>query len=99
MRIATVVGRVTLSVRHRSFKGERLLVVLPWGPRTAETGKDHDYSIVAYDDLGAGVGSTVGISESTEASRPFAEPTPVDAYCAVLIDTIFFQATDPHPAR
>ncbi len=97
MRIATVIGRVTLSVRHRSLKGERLLVVLPWGPKTAITGKDHDYSIVAYDELGAGVGSTVAVSESTEATRPFGEPTPVDAYCAALIDTLFYQAEDPRP--
>ena len=98
MRIATVIGRVTLSVRHRALKGERLLVVLPWGPRTAQTGKDHEYSIVTYDELGAGVGQTVGIAESTEATRPFAVPTPVDAYCAVLIDTLFHQAEDPRPA-
>ncbi|MSU69306.1 MAG: carbon dioxide concentrating mechanism protein CcmL [Opitutaceae bacterium] len=98
MRIATVIGRVTLSVRHRAFKGERLLVVLPWGPRTAQTGKDHEYSIVAYDDLGAGVGQNIGVSESAEAARPFKDPTPVDAYCALLIDTIFHQAEDPHSA-
>jgi len=95
MRIGFVIGRVTLSERHPSLKGERLLVVLPWGPRTPVTGKDHEYSIVAYDDLGAGVGQTVGICESTEATRPFTIPTPVDAYCAALIDTVFYQAEDP----
>ena len=30
MRMGTVVGRVTLSVRVGSYVGERLLVTLPW---------------------------------------------------------------------
>ncbi|HTB63517.1 MAG TPA: EutN/CcmL family microcompartment protein [Opitutales bacterium] len=98
MRLATVIGRVTLSVRHPSLKGERLLVALPWGPKTPQTGKDHDYSIVVYDQLGANVGQTVGVCESTEATRPFEKPTPVDAYCAALIDTVFYQPEDPRGA-
>jgi ethanolamine utilization protein EutN len=98
MRLATVIGRVTLSVRHPSLKGERLLVALPWGPKTPQTGADHDYSIVVYDQLGAGSGGTIGVCESTEATRPFEKPTPVDAYCAALIDTVFYQPEDPHRA-
>jgi ethanolamine utilization protein EutN len=95
MRLASVIGRVTLSERHPSLKGERLLLVLPWGPTTAATGGGHDFSIVAYDQLGAGLGQTVGICESAEATRPFQKPTPVDAYCAALIDDVFYQAADP----
>jgi microcompartment protein CcmK/EutM len=98
MRLATVIGRVTLGVRHPSLLGERLLVVLPWGPQTAATGEGHDYSIVAYDNLGAGVGQTIGVCESTEATRPFEKPTPIDAFCATLIDSVFYQADDPHQA-
>jgi ethanolamine utilization protein EutN len=70
-------------------------VALPWGPSTAATGKGHDYSIVVYDQLGAGVGQTIGVCESTEATRPFQKPTPIDAYCAALIDEVFHQAADP----
>jgi len=95
MRLATVIGRVTLSKRHASLVGERLLVALPWSSKTLQTGKDHDYSIVVYDQLGANVGSTIGVCESTEATRPFVQPTPIDAYCAALIDEIFYQPTDP----
>ena len=98
MRLATVIGRVTLSMRHPSLKGERLLVVLPWGPKTPQTGKDHDYSIIVFDQLGAHAGNTIGVCESTEATRPFEKPTPVDAYCAALIDTVFYQADDPRGA-
>ncbi|PTX97868.1 EutN/CcmL family microcompartment protein [Opitutus sp. ER46] len=96
MRIANVIGRVTLSVRHHSLRGERLLVVLPWSAKTGATGKDHEYSIVAYDDLGAAPGDKVALSESTEATRPFDRPTPCDAYVAAILDDIFYQAEDPH---
>ena len=98
MRLATVIGRVTLGVRHPAFRGERLLVVLPWGPQTAVTGAGHDFSIVTYDSLGAGVGQTICVCESGEATRPFETPTPIDAYCAALIDSTFYQAEDPHQA-
>ena len=99
MRLATVIGRVTLSKRHESLVGERLLVALPWSSKTLTTGKDHDYSIVVYDQLGANVGSTIGVCESTEATRPFVKPTPIDAYCASLIDEIFYQPQEPVRAK
>lgn len=95
MRLATVLGRVTLSVRHPSLRGERLLVVLPWTSETLRQGTGHDYSIVVYDEMGADVGQTIGVAESAEAARPFAKDTPVDAYCAALVDSVFFQSEDP----
>ena len=64
MRLATVIGRVTLSQRHPALKGERLLVVLPWSAKTPQTGRDFDYSIVVYDQLGANGGDIVGVCES-----------------------------------
>ena len=65
------------------------------GPETPTTGRGHDYSIVAYDELGAGVGDTIAFSESSEAAKPFSKPTPVDAYCAALVDEWFHQAAEP----
>lgn len=91
MRMGTVIGRVTLSVRDPRYCGERLLLTLPW---TAETFKDdtkYDPAIVVYDQLGADVGQQIGISEGREAACPFAKPTPVDAYCAVLVDDYFYK--------
>ena len=39
--------------------------------------------------LGAGPGSLIGLSEGREAANPFGKTkTPVDAYCACLIDQI-----------
>lgn len=95
MRLGTVIGRVTLAVRHPSLQGERLLVALPWSTQTFRDGTGHDYSIVVYDELGAAVGQIIGIAESTEATRPFARPTPVDAYCAALIDDVVYQPAEP----
>lgn len=89
MRIGTVIGRVTLSVRHPSYHGERLLLTLPWRRETLAGQKTYDPSIVVYDELGAGLGQQVAISEGREAACPFPTPTPVDAYCAALVDEIF----------
>jgi len=86
MRIGTVIGRVTLSVRHRAFSGERLLLTLPWTSETLRKGTPHAPAIVVYDELGGGVGQEIAISEGREAACPFEKPTPVDAYCAALID-------------
>ncbi len=43
---------------------------------------------MAYDDLGGGVGQTIGFVEGREAACPFDEPTPVDAINAALVDEI-----------
>jgi microcompartment protein CcmK/EutM len=89
MRLGTVIGRVTLSVRHPAFQGERLLFTLPWRRETLQGEQKFDPSIVVYDQLGADIGQTIAISEGREAACPFPQPTPVDAYCAALIDEIF----------
>jgi ethanolamine utilization protein EutN len=89
--MATVIGRVTLSVRLPQLKGERLLVALPWNAKTFGGEPGHDPAIVVYDHLGAKVGQDIGVSEGREAACPFEKPTPVDAYCAALIDEIFYK--------
>ena len=86
MRMGTVIGRVTLSVKNPKFVGERLLLTLPWNRQTFEGKESFDPSIVVFDQLGAGIGAHIAISEGAEAACPFATPTPVDAYCAALID-------------
>ena len=91
MRIGTVIGRVTLSVRRKEISGERLLLVLPWRRETLSGAEKFDPAIVVYDQLGANVGQNIAISEGSEASRPFPTPTPVDAYCAALVDDIFYK--------
>jgi len=42
-----------------------------------------------FDELGAGPGAVIGISEGREAANPFGKSrTPVDAYCACLLDQL-----------
>ena len=91
MRMGTVIGRVTLSVRSKKYVGERLLLTLPWKADTFSGAEKHDPAIVVYDQLGAGVGQQIAISEGREAACPFEKPTPVDAYCAALVDEIFYK--------
>jgi microcompartment protein CcmK/EutM len=89
--MGTVIGRVTLSVRSPKYSGERLLLTLPWKRETFAGETQFDPAIVVYDELGANVGQQIGISEGREAACPFPKPTPVDAYCAVLIDEYFYK--------
>ena len=91
MRMGTVIGRVTLSVRSPKYVGERLLLTLPWRTGTFSGVEKYDPAIVVYDQLGAGVGQQIAISEGREAACPFPKPTPVDAYCAALVDEIFYK--------
>ena len=91
MRMGTVIGRVTLSVRSPKYVGERLLLTLPWKTDTFGGAEKYDPAIVVYDQLGAGVGQQIAISEGREAACPFEKPTPVDAYCAALVDEIFYK--------
>jgi len=86
MRMGTVIGRVTLSARTKKFRGERLLLTLPWKKETFRGTDSFAPAIVVYDELGANIGQHIAISEGREAACPFPKPTPVDAYCAALVD-------------
>ena len=91
MRMGTVIGRVTLSVRNPRLQGERLLLTLPWKAETFRGADSFAPAIVVYDDLGANIGQRIAISEGREAACPFPKPTPVDAYCAALVDEHFYK--------
>lgn len=90
MRIGETIGRVTLSRVHPSLRNARLLIVLPM-PLAAltEGSAARGEEVIVYDRLGAGPGSLIGISEGREAANPFGKTkTPIDAYCACLLDRI-----------
>jgi carbon dioxide concentrating mechanism protein CcmL len=95
MRIGTVIGRVTLSKTIEELRGARWLIVSPFTrenfrkTRTAPM-VTKEPSLVVYDDLGGGVGQTIGFIEGREAAMPFDRPTPIDAIDAALVDNIFF---------
>jgi ethanolamine utilization protein EutN len=100
MRLGHVIGKVTLSRQEPSYRGGRFLLVRPWAPSfvpgsgTSEgrpSAQTASPSLVVYDNLGAGVGHLIGFVEGSEAAKPFAEATPVDAYNAAIADEIFHQ--------
>src|SRR5215467_4584119 len=96
MRMGTVIGRVTLSKALPSLIGGRWLIVSPFTREQFQQGIEtppglsKDPSLVVYDNLGGGVGQTIGFIEGREAAQPFAQPTPVDAINAALVDEIFY---------
>lgn len=98
MKFARIIGRVTLSSQEPTYHGGRFLLALPSHPRD---GVDFDGtlpagdSLVIYDKLGASPGDLVGYSDGGEAAAPFPVDTPVDAYCAAIIDQIFYHPLHP----
>jgi microcompartment protein CcmK/EutM len=90
MRIAEILGRVTLSRSHPNLPSGALLIALPL-PRSAliENTLDRGEEVIVFDQLGVGIGSKIGLSEGREAANPFGKTrVPIDAYCACLIDQL-----------
>ena len=88
MRLGKVIGKVTLSRQVDSFTGGRWLVVRPLNREALAGGAPTEPSLVCYDKLGAGNGNIIGYVEGREAAQPFDQDTPVDAYAAMIVDTI-----------
>ena len=97
MKIFRVVGSVTLSRCHPSFAGATLLATEPEGHRTL----GDEYALpeepdllVVWDQLGAGIGSRIAVSDGAEAAQAFRpELKPVDAYCSAILDAIHVDAS------
>jgi microcompartment protein CcmK/EutM len=93
MRIAEVIGTVTLSRMHPSVAGARWVLGVPFGLKALREGKPDGEDLVIFDSLGAGSGNRVGFSEGGEAAAPFyPDKKPVDAYCACILDHVVIQA-------
>ena len=88
MRIARIEGTVTLSRAHPAFAGARLRIASPLTlEQLTSSNPVGDESVVLWDELGAGEGSLVALSEGPEAAQPFRpEIKPVDAYNAAILD-------------
>jgi len=94
MRLGTVIGKVVMSHRDPSLCGGRFLLVQPLTreqyagvPPKSESKSN---TVVVYDSLGADKGHIIGFIEGAEASAPFDQPTPIDAYNAALIEQIHY---------
>ena len=93
MRIAEIIGTVTLNRCHPSFEAARLRLAVPLSLENllGEEAPQAD-PLVVWDELGAGIGSRIAMSEGAEAAQPFRpEIKPVDAYNAALLDHIDIQ--------
>lgn len=90
MRIAEVIGTVTLSRSHPSLLGSRLVIGVPNSLAALQKqGPGDGEDLVIYDILGAGAGSLIAFSEGGEAAAPFyPEKKPVDAYAACILDHV-----------
>lgn len=89
MRIAKVIGTVTLNRWHRSLDAACYRLAVPLTLDELASVEPAGEELVVYDSLGAGVGSLIAISEGGEAAQPFLpELKPVDAYNAAILDSI-----------
>jgi ethanolamine utilization protein EutN len=90
VRIAEVIGTVTLSRGHASVAGSRWVIGVPCSLAALQNkGQGDGEDLVIYDMLGAGSGCLIGFSEGGEAAAPFyPDRRPVDAYAACIIDQI-----------
>ncbi len=89
MRIADVIGTVTLNRTHPSVVGAtwKLVVPLSWDNLLGKSAAPVE-EVVVFDELGAGLGSRIALSEGREAAMPFyPEVKPIDACNAAILDT------------
>ena len=94
MQVFKVIGSVTLSRAHPGYLGARLLATEPRGAATlgGPEPTQPDLQIV-WDDLGAGIGAQIAVSDGAEAAQPFRpELKAVDAYCCAILDAITIDA-------
>jgi ethanolamine utilization protein EutN len=93
MRIAEVIGKVTLSQCHPSLRGARWLLAVPLtadGLRGDESGRGEAF--VVFDERGASAGAQIAVSEGAEAAAPFhPQEKPIDAYNAAILDYVSFE--------
>ena len=90
MRIMECIGRVTLSQWEPSLTGASWKLAVPLMQSGLKGDTDgRTEPIVVYDELGAGIGSLMAVTESADASTPFhPNSKPIDAYCAALLDMV-----------
>ncbi len=100
MRIAKVMGTVTLTQRDQNMPDGKLLICDVLDHQALSGLKDNrsrkkamPESLIVFDELGAGTGCLIALAESGEAAAPFKpENVPLDAYCAAILDEVVINA-------
>jgi len=91
MRLGIVRGHLTLTPAVESFQGRTLKIVEPVTIENlrAKNGQGGGKALIAVDELGAAAGQMVAFTEGREAANPFwPKSVPVDAYVAMIVDTV-----------
>ena len=96
MRLARVIGTVTLNRRLPELRPGRYVIAEAFDGQAlvglrggAGRAKPMPESLVVFDELGAGVGQVIAVSEGREAAMPFwPDHVPLDAYNAAIIDEV-----------
>jgi ethanolamine utilization protein EutN len=90
VRIGEVIGSVTLNRAHPSLLGASFRLTIPLTlDELAGDARPQGETLVVYDELGAGPGSRIALSEGAEAAQPFyPEVKPIDAYNAAILDEV-----------
>ena len=95
MRIAEVIGTVTLSRCHPSVTGYRWIIGAPFSAKVLLLGVPDGEPLVIFDNLGAGNGQKITFAEGGEAAVPFVpEKKPIDAFCSCILDQLHLK-NDP----
>jgi microcompartment protein CcmK/EutM len=96
VRIARVLGTVTMSRRLGNLKPGRWIIaetldsqalrgLASQAPRASAMPE----SLVVFDQLGAGIGQLIAVSEGREACQPFhPDKVAIDAYAAAILDHV-----------
>ena len=92
MRIARVIGVVTLNRQMPELLPGRYLVVQPCGRNELTGGSpDSEETLVMYDELSAREGDLTGMVEGREATAPFwPKKVPYDCYNGAILDAVDF---------
>jgi len=90
MRLAKVIGTVTLSHSIAEMEAATLKAVIPLElDEIKKQDTDSPDFLVMWDEMGTRNGDVVALSEGGEAAQPFRpDIKPVDAYNAALLDEI-----------
>ncbi|QQE11933.1 carbon dioxide concentrating mechanism protein CcmL [Planctomycetota bacterium] len=96
MRIGRVIGNCVLSRKESNIVAGSFLIVDVFDKQALSNYENNaprkipmQDTLVVYDELGAGIGSIISISEGAEATMPFyPKRVPIDAYASAILDQL-----------
>lgn len=90
MIIAKVIGNVWATRKEESMRGQKLLIVR----QVDENGNFVGSAFVAIDNIGAGVGEYVIVTNGSSARKVSDELSPIDAAVIGIVDSIDVVSSD-----